>query len=154
MDMQFSFRLDKVVVDFYWSCAWISFSRSNISNFDFISIICEILSGCVLMELRLFPSWLLSLSSSWLMVNAPIVHSQCTRVGRFSFFIKFSLLIKKKKMVNGLYNWLLWCCDEDGDGYLFVLMLIFQSKWTLFNFPIFVILSVFMDFWVYLVFCM
>ena len=68
MDMQFSFRLDKVVVDFYWSCAWISFSRSNISNFDFISIICEILSGCVLMELRLFPSWLLSLSSSWLMV--------------------------------------------------------------------------------------
>ena len=101
--MQFSFRLDKVVVDFYWSFAWISFSRSNISNFDFISIICEILSGCVLMELRLFPSWLLSLSSSWLMVNAPIVHSQCTRVGRFSFFIKFSLLIKKKK------NWLMVC---------------------------------------------
>lgn len=68
MDVQFSFRLDKVVVDFNWSCAWISFSRSNISHSDFISIICEILSHCVLIELRLFLSWQLSFSSRWLMV--------------------------------------------------------------------------------------
>lgn len=85
MDMQFSFRLDKVVVDFYWSCAWISFSRSNISNSDFISIICEILSHCVLIELRLFLSWQLSLSSRWLMVCTIDFFGVVTKMGMVIF---------------------------------------------------------------------